>query len=64
MHNGDNMIRYPDHGPHAFALVAHICARLAGRPLRNPGVREGRAPVLATVVGSNSAASAAVAKNP
>lgn len=64
MHNGDNMIRYPDHGPHAFALVAHICARLAGRPLRNPGVREGRAPLLATVVGSNSAASAAVAKNP
>ncbi len=28
MHNGDNMIRYPDHGPHQFGLVRDICAGL------------------------------------
>jgi hypothetical protein len=30
MHNGDNMIRYPDHGANEGALVARICAGLAG----------------------------------
>ena len=30
MHNGDNLIRYPDHGPHRFRLVRDICAGLAG----------------------------------
>ena len=30
MHNGDNMIRYPDHGPHMFAQV-RTYLRQAGR---------------------------------
>jgi hypothetical protein len=28
MHNGDNMVRYPDHGPHKAGLVRDICAAL------------------------------------
>jgi hypothetical protein len=28
MHNGDNMIRYPDHGPHQQGLVRDICLGL------------------------------------
>ena len=28
MHNGDNMIRYPDHGPHRDGLVRDICVGL------------------------------------
>lgn len=28
MHNGDNMIRYPDHGPHKGGLVRDICRGL------------------------------------
>lgn len=28
MHNGDNMIRYPDHGPHKEQLVRDICLGL------------------------------------
>lgn len=35
-HNGDNMVRYPDHGPHKFALVRDICVglmRYDGMPL-------------------------------
>lgn len=28
MHNGDNLIRYPDHGAHKDALVADICTGL------------------------------------
>lgn len=64
MHNGDNMIRYPDHGPHTFALVAHICAKLAGRSVINPTVRPGQLPILATLVGSNSSLPEPVAKNP
>ena len=28
MHNGDNMIRYPDHGPHKQGLVRDICLGL------------------------------------
>ena len=36
MHNGDNMIRYPDHGPHKEGLVRDICLALMahdGRPV-------------------------------
>ncbi|HVY99029.1 MAG TPA: hypothetical protein VHA35_05990 [Dongiaceae bacterium] len=36
MHNGDNMIRYPDHGPHKQGLVRDICLglmRYNGAPL-------------------------------
>ena len=28
MHNGDNMTRYPDHGPHKQCLVRDICRGL------------------------------------
>ncbi len=28
MHNGDNMVRYPDHGSHRHCLVRDICAGL------------------------------------
>jgi hypothetical protein len=28
MHNGDNMVRYPDHGPHRQGLVRDICQGL------------------------------------
>ena len=28
MHNGDNMVRYPDHGAHKHCLVRDICAAL------------------------------------
>jgi len=28
MHNGDNMVRYPDHGPAKYRLVRDICAAL------------------------------------
>jgi hypothetical protein len=28
MHNGDNLVRYPDHGEHKFALVRDICLGL------------------------------------
>lgn len=28
MHNGDNMVRYPDHGPAKYRLVRDICAGL------------------------------------
>ena len=28
MHNGDNMVRYPDHGVHKHCLVRDICAAL------------------------------------
>jgi hypothetical protein len=31
LHNGDNMARYPDHGPHKYCLVRDICAGLAAR---------------------------------
>jgi hypothetical protein len=30
MHNGDNLIRYPDHGPHRFRLVRDVCRGLVG----------------------------------
>jgi hypothetical protein len=29
MHNGDNMVRYPDHGAHKQGLVCDICLALA-----------------------------------
>lgn len=64
MHSGDNMIRYPDHGPHMFGLVSHICARLAGRSVVDVPERQEPAPVLATLVGSNSSVANAIAKNP
>lgn len=32
MHNGDNMVRYPDHGPHPHCLVRDICAALMAHP--------------------------------
>jgi len=28
MHNGDNMTRYPDHGPNKQALIANIAVAL------------------------------------
>ncbi len=28
MHNGDNMVRYPDHGAHKHCLVRDICLGL------------------------------------
>jgi hypothetical protein len=28
MHNGDNMVRYPDHGAHKYCLVRDICRGL------------------------------------
>ena len=28
MHNGDSMVRYPDHGAHKYCLVRDICAAL------------------------------------
>jgi hypothetical protein len=28
MHNGDNLVRYPDHGPHRQGLLRDICAAL------------------------------------
>lgn len=28
MHNGDNMVRYPDHGAHKHCLVRDICRGL------------------------------------
>ena len=31
MHNGDNMVRYPDHGAHKQGLVRDICLGLAAR---------------------------------
>lgn len=31
MHNGDNMVRYPDHGAHKQCLVCDICLELATR---------------------------------
>ncbi|WP_374366968.1 hypothetical protein [Dongia sp.] len=36
MHNGDNMARYPDHGPHRHSLVRDSCQALiahSGTPL-------------------------------
>ena len=36
MHNGDNMVRYPDHGPHTEGLVRDICLGLLRHGLVAP----------------------------